>query len=369
MVFFVSSRGQVLGSFLRTWAARIESRTLLVRYEEALHAGSVPGAKTYVFTDLELLTPKRLWLATVLADQLAAAEGAPRILNHPRRALLRYDLLRMLFERGINPYQAYRVLHTRTPSRFPVFLRFENDHEGPASPLLHNQRELDRELLRAHVRGDDLASLLMVEFQDTSDDQGVFRKFNAFVMGDQLIIGNIAFGTDWVVKYSGRYTDEQLIEKWAYLSSHMHDDSLREFAELAGAGWGRFDYALANGRVCVWEFNTYGTLMLDPEHYPPDVRARRARLAERLTAAIERLAGEDGCALPPVLVARKRSPTFVSPVRALGSRSRAALRRAEPIALLAPRPALWLVRHAGYRRGALPRRKAPLPAATRQGGG
>ena len=271
-----------------------------------------------------------------------------------------------LFEQGINPYQAHRVLQTRTPSRFPVFLRFENDHEGPASPLLHSQGELDRELLRAHIRGDDLASLLMVEFQDTSDERGVFRKFNAFVIGDQLIIGNIAFGTDWVVKYSGRFTDEQLIEKWAYLSSHAHDGQLREIAELAGAGWGRFDYALADGRVCVWEFNTYGTFMFDPEHYPPDVRARRAKLAERMTEAIELLAGEDNGALPPVSLVPTRPPTFVSPVSALGARSRAVLRRAEPVALLAPRPALWLVQRAGYRANALPRRKAPVPVFTRQ---
>ena len=55
------------------------------------------------------------------------------------------------------------------------------------------------------MRGDDLTSLLVVEFQNTSDEQGISRKYNTYVFGSELINGNVAFGSDWVVKYSGRF--------------------------------------------------------------------------------------------------------------------------------------------------------------------
>ena len=235
VLFFVTSgERKPLDGFLGTWASRLGSRAGLFFYEELWGVDSLPSASTYVFTDLERLTAEELRLAAGIADQLATAPVAPRILNHPGQALGRYDLLRTLYERDINPFQAYRVLDTPAPQRFPVFLRFENDHSGPASPLLRTQRELDGAVARTYLRGGDLASLLMVEFQDTSDEQGIFRRYTVYLIGDELIVGNLAFGSDWVVKYSGEFTAEQFAEKLAVLASRAHDAPLREVAELAG---------------------------------------------------------------------------------------------------------------------------------------
>jgi hypothetical protein len=354
LLFLVTSHdAKPFGPFLRTWGARIQSKIRFLRYEELFNSDSMPGAETYVFTDLEQLTAESLRMAAQVADQLVTAETAPTILNHPAKVMLRYELARTLHERGINPFQAYRVLLTRTPDRFPVFLRFEHEHDGPASPLLWSQRELDQKLLRAYVRGYDLSSLLMVEFQDTSDERGIFRRYTVYVIGDELIVGNLAFAPDWVVKYSGEFTEEQLAEQRAALSSQAHDAVLSEIAQLAGVGWGRFDYALVDGRVCIWELNTNPTLLLTPDEYPPEVRIRRAELAERLTEAIGRLAGDDVSELRPLRIKRPREPSLVAPARTLPRRARAALRRLEPLALLMPRPVLWLVRRAAYRRSAL----------------
>ena len=238
VLFFVTSgERKPLVGFLGTWASRLGSKAGLLFYEDLWGVDSLPGADTYVFTDLERLSAEELRLAAGVADELAAAPWTPRILNHPGRAVGRYDLLRTLFERHVNPFQAYRVLDTPAPRQFPVFLRFENDHSGPASPLLRTQRELDRAVARTYLRGDDLASLLMVEFQDTSDEQGIFRRYTVYVIGDELIVGNLAFGSDWVVKYSGEFTAEQFAEKRAVLSSRAHDPPLREVAELAGIAW------------------------------------------------------------------------------------------------------------------------------------
>jgi hypothetical protein len=193
-----------LNSFLSTWAARLGSSVRLAYYEEVPEWTTIPAAATYVFTDLERLSPSELEQTAAIADSLVHACGNP---NHPRHALCRYDLLRMLYDRGVNPFQAYRVLETRLPERFPVFLKFEDRHDGPASPLLRTPRELDRAVANRFCSRDDLSSLLMIEFHDVSDDSGIFHRQVTYVIGDELIHGNLAFNTNWVVKYGGAMGD------------------------------------------------------------------------------------------------------------------------------------------------------------------
>ena len=55
----------------------------------------------------------------------------------------RYELLRHLHQRGVNDFDAYRLTEARKPKRFPVFIRGENDHNGPESRLIGSQTELD----------------------------------------------------------------------------------------------------------------------------------------------------------------------------------------------------------------------------------
>src|SRR5262249_50787220 len=96
---------------------------------------------TYVFADLERLSPDTLLRAAALWDSLADSHRDVRLLNHPIRSMRRYELLRNLHEQGINTFDVYRVTEGRAPRQYPVFLRIENDHSGPISPLLKSPSE------------------------------------------------------------------------------------------------------------------------------------------------------------------------------------------------------------------------------------
>ncbi len=323
VLFFVQYKWRkTLTSFLSTWAARLGSSVQVAHYEDVPEWSTIPPAATYVFTDLERLSPSRLEQAAALADSLAAAPGNPIVLNHPRRALRRYELLRMLHDRGVNPFRAYRVLETRVPERFPVFLRFENRHDGPASPLLWTPRELDRAVANRFSSNDDLSSLLMIEYHDVSDDSGTFHRHVTYVIGDELIHGNLAFDTNWVVKYGGPATGEQLEAQRAAWGSTAHIPLLRDIADRAGIGYGRFDYSIVNDTICVWELNTAPTLLLHPDEYPPDVRVRRKQLGDRLTNALEQLASGPNVG-PIALTVTKEVSKEVQRRRVRGKRVRA----------------------------------------------
>src|ERR1700754_3796179 len=65
-------------------------------YQRDIRSG-IEGPGTYISTDLERLPAERLGELAKDWDRLAAA-GGNRLLNHPVRAMRRYELLRTLYE-------------------------------------------------------------------------------------------------------------------------------------------------------------------------------------------------------------------------------------------------------------------------------
>jgi hypothetical protein len=315
IVFLVGRAARdTLTSFFRTWGARLQPKVQLVYYDELAHAGAVPAAHTYVFTDLERRLPQRPQLAR-LADRLLASGGSPAVLNHPRHVLGRFELLTALHERGVNPFRILPA-DTREPLRFPVFVRDPDEHHGPLTPLVTSRAELDRELDRLRGEGVDLASLAVVEFEDTRRPDGLFRKYVTTLIGDEVVHGNLCFSEHWVVKYGGAVTPEQLAEQEAEWFSTEHVGALREIADLAGVRYGRFDYTVHEGRLRIWELNTNPTLLQSIEHYTEEVRERRQPLAERITDALDRLDSRAGAVVdrPPVPIRERRAPRFLGPL-------------------------------------------------------
>lgn len=314
IVFFVGRPARdTLTTFVRTWGLRLAPKVQLVFYEDLPHARFVPPAHAYVFTDLERRLPQRPELAR-LADRLLASPGAPAVLNHPRHVLGRFELLRALHERGVNPFDVHLLDRPFAP-RFPVFVRDPDEHDGPVTPLLSTPAELELELDRLRADGVDLASLVAIEFEDTRGPDGLYRKYATHVIGDETIHGNLCFDTDWVVKYTGSVTGERLAEREAALHSTEHVPELRELADLAGVRYGRFDYTVADGRLRIWELNTAPMLLWGADRYTAEERAQREPLAERLTDALDRLDGGAGPVVdrPPVPIREGR------PRRLLGS--------------------------------------------------
>jgi hypothetical protein len=122
------------------------------------------------------------------------------------------------------------------------------------------------------LQGHRLSDLLVVEFCNTADAAGVFRKYSAFVVGEQILPRHLIFGRHWNLKKPDLNSEDLSREQLEYLETNPHESFLRDIFRLAHVDYGRIDYSLAGDVPQVWEINTHPTVL---------------RLAERLTAAFE----------------------------------------------------------------------------------
>lgn len=152
-----------------------------------------------------------------------------------------------------------------------MFLRVTNDHNGARSDLIHDPATLQSELRR--LEDSDIArdDMLIVEFCDTSDELGIYRKYDAFVVQGKVVPTDAYFSRQWMLKwYTSRdfgetpvSDDEFTIEELDHLQNTQGHDQLRQVARLANIDYGRVDYARRGDRIQVWEVNTNPDLSMD----------------------------------------------------------------------------------------------------------
>lgn len=236
-------RGQSLGA-----------PVLPVLYDEILDRAEWPRG-IYLFSDMQRATAWQRTIASQLWDRLAAEPEAFRTFNHPVHSLRRYQLLRALYERGINGFNAYRLDELPREVRYPVFVRYENQHIGPSTGLLQDEVALEKALAQMLVEGHNPEDLIVVEFQDTTCGSGIFRKYGAFRFGDRVYTGHMMASTDWSVKRE--INDRALVgqEDLEFVKTNPHAGQIMEAFQIAGLTWGRIDYGVRDGRIQVWEIN------------------------------------------------------------------------------------------------------------------
>ena len=284
MIFFVVQEDRSFGFryFLedRTEAQR---RRFQILPSDRLLRGHAFTPGTYVFALDNLLPAERTYYGQ-LWSQLGRHRPGVRLLNDPRETMGRLALLQALYAAGLSRVQAVRATEPVESLRFPVFLREETGHGGNLTPLLHSPGEVARALRKLTLRGFCRRELLAVEFCDTANASGVYRKYSAYVVGDRVIPRCLEFGSDWMVKHDPlTYDADRIAEEREYVASNPHDAPLREIFSLARVQYGRIDYALLDGRLQVWEINLNPTI---GRHLPrgqdsPD--ARRVRELRRET--------------------------------------------------------------------------------------
>jgi hypothetical protein len=255
---------------------------------------SAPAPGVYIFSDLELFSDTELVSVIELWHRLSQIGPNVRLLNDPQRLLRRYALLRTLHETGINRHNVYRVsdvLASGPPAdvRFPVFVRDEYAHTGNRSELLHNWADVRAAVgklvgtPRQYARGVySLDNLLIVEWSDTSDAAGVYRRFGAFVVGDTIVARELTCARHWRVKDWAFVEAERLAEARGYVAENPDADFLLDVARRANVDYGRFDYALLDGRPQIWEINTNPTVVA----YPSEARGVDA---DRLSLELHRV--------------------------------------------------------------------------------
>ena len=271
-------------TFLDGWAPSLRPLIRVMTYESFKRGHSLPRG-TYIFSDLERLSAVTRAVAEQAHRRLSDADDRPVILNDPRGSLVRFELLRALKEDGTNDFRPYRLTETRIPQRFPVFIREEDKHSGTLTPLLHDQRQLDRAIARLYLRHGGLDNLLMIEFCDTSDHVGIFRKYGVFLVGSRLIPKHLFFSRQWMVKGSDLVEAEHLREEADFLETNPHEDALRGVFRSAGIAYGRIDYGIRNGRIQVWEINTNPMILGPPERMKPERLPFKVRLSEQMAKA------------------------------------------------------------------------------------
>lgn len=304
MIYYLVNTGysHTIRTFLEHWEPGLAPRIRILDYGEVLHARELPVG-TYVFSDLERLSPTELDIAEIIWSQLHAAGS--RLLNHPRRTLRRYDLLSTLHRLGRNDFRVVRAADRNAAYTFPVFLREEGDHAGSLTKLLNTRSDVEQALAGALVRGHRLEHLLITEYCNTVDENGMFRKYAAFRMGDRIIPAHIDVSRQWVVKDTDVTEGDVLANERRYIETNPHEAWLRETFEIAGVEYGRMDYGVLGDRLQVWEINTNPVTILNPSHYGEAHMPIKRLLAERIGPALAALdtpaTGVVALEVPPAL--------------------------------------------------------------------
>jgi hypothetical protein len=253
-----------------------------------MQANKLPKG-SYIFSDIDRLTPAESEQVAQVWQSLAMKLPTAALLNHPIRSMRRYQLLRTLNEVGINQFNVYHLTEARLPKQFPVFIRGENDHNGPQSKLLQSRIELDTEIETFIQQGKNLVDKIITEFCPTADAAGITRKYSALIIGKRVLPRHMFFSMkNWILKLPD-LIDPQFIEEEAqYLAANPHAEELRTIFEIAKINFGRIDYGYSNGKIQVWEINT-NPLLLWPIASKPEDDARIAihtKFAEQMLDAL-----------------------------------------------------------------------------------
>jgi hypothetical protein len=233
----------------------LNRRVVSVAYERLLEVESWQRG-VYLFTDSERMTTAQKAYASVLWNRLSEQRGAFVLLNHPTRHLARFRLLRKLFDDGINDFNVHRVEDLDDTVRYPVFLRYEDQHIGSLTPLLGTRAETEDWIAQLAAEGEQMDRVIATEFVETRDHEGLYRKFGAFRIGRKIVPRHMFVGTHWEVKQATNTRAAfRRREEYGYLRENPHADRVLEIFEMADIQYGRIDYALKDGRIQVWEIN------------------------------------------------------------------------------------------------------------------
>jgi hypothetical protein len=270
MIYYVvtARHSYTMEYYLKTWGRALNRSIQLVFYEELAGIQRLPFG-TYIFSDLERLSSAHLRLAAEVWEQLAPATPSVRLLNHPLRTFRRYQLLSRLYELKMNSFRVTRASDLATPHRFPVFIRDENEHGGSRTGLLRGEHELSVALKKLQRRGLKPHELLIVEFCDTSDRSGVFRKYSAFIIGGRIVPRHLIFSSNWVLKTADLGTEDMLREERRYMEENPDQEWLKKIFALANVDYGRIDYSFLDGKPQIWEINTNPMVLMRPKDYEP----------------------------------------------------------------------------------------------------
>jgi hypothetical protein len=248
-----------LGVFAAFYAKDIGPALRILPYQK-IHRFETfpPGA--YIFTDFDRLSQASRERLGQQVDDFEA--NGWLVLNHPERSMGRFDLLRALYENGLNAFNVYRLADWREARRFPMFIRKERGHDQLLPDLLPDAHALEREIGKLKAEEAIASELMIVEFGNVPDADGRFRKYSAYRVGNEIYGQHCFSARNWWIKYAGNdFGQEQYDEHLRYVAENPHRDQLRHIFDVAGIDYGRIDYCVVDGGVQTFEINTNPTVL------------------------------------------------------------------------------------------------------------
>jgi hypothetical protein len=290
MIFYLVTRqhSYTVREYLDTWGRENRGIMRPIFYDRIFNFRRLQRG-AYIFSDLDRLNGPQLELAQRLFQTLASAGDGMRLLNAPARALRREQLLRELHRVGKNCFAIYGAGDNLDAVRYPAFLRLNNTHDGSLTPLLSAREQLDEAILDAVNSGISRDDLLIVEYCQTVDNAGMFRKYSAFCVNGKIIARHLLHGNDWVLKTPGAITNATVAEEEAYQSSNPHEREVGEIFRLANIDYGRIDYSFLDGKLVTWEINMNPMITVVPDRIAPPRMLGQARFAAQFNAEMQSL--------------------------------------------------------------------------------
>lgn len=274
---YLESRGRALAPILEP-----------VLYEDLFTWTRIPRG-CWVFADLERLAPEALLHADRLHTLLRGQEGV-RVHNRPLGCALKEEFQPRMHALGVNRFTSYPATSFPASIRYPVFLRDQKKHDGPATPLLPDADSLARAMGRLLMRGTDLSRYAVVEFLNTAGPDGLRRFYSGFLIGGRIVIRYILVSRGWVQKTWESLTPEVVAEEAAYIREKPHEAWMRSVFAHAGIEYGRLDFGITpDGCLQAWEINTNPGFVKAAETYPMELLENSRYVGDEFEAAIRAL--------------------------------------------------------------------------------
>lgn len=164
---------------------------------------------------------------------------------------------------------------------YPLILRRDGVHMGQdvvrvddpaaARAVVDARHE---ELLRGPARRLRSGNFdLAIEFVDTRDAEGIYRKWRAIVIGERVIPRHLLLSRDWLVNFGNLVEGPRAVaEDRAFQRDGVEDPQLvRRAARMTGADIVALDYGRRrDGSYVFWEANRHFLLLGDPGYQTPE---------------------------------------------------------------------------------------------------
>jgi hypothetical protein len=234
-------------------------------YDQLFNRSHLPRGR-YIFADLDRLSLFETQLAAIVYRKLAS-EGM-LVYNDPASVLLRFELLRVLHREGINDFNVYHPQYGQWPERYPVFLRQNAFHRGALTECLEDRSALEAALANLLQEGMPQANTMAVEYAAEASEDGLFRKFSVYRIGDHYFQDTTVNQQDWVVKsgQTGVASDAFYKAESEAIDTVPFEREVKRVFEIAGVQYGRVDIGIYQGRPQFYEINTNPNVSFITEH-------------------------------------------------------------------------------------------------------